>query len=192
MFATILVYTDFIIKNFSLKYFTKEEYTEELLGKEGYESWVKNYPEFKDVSFDTWKRYWRLIKKEVLEIISTNTFGFELPLYLGTLSLKKMDREFKCEKDFPHTPVYNKELDKMELKPYPNIENKVVKIVWKKSRRNKKIPDLFAVEVKSLLTKQISERIKKGNIDIFQMDNMAWQYPSRCEEVPLKHPFDLV
>ncbi len=175
-----------------MHYFKKTEYTEELLTKEGYNNWISNYPQYKDVSFDTWKRYWRMIKKEIGETLLSNAFGWDLPLYLGNLSIKKMDREFKCEKDLPHTPVYDKTLDKMVLKPYPNIENKVVKIVWKKSRRNRKIPDMFAVEVKSLLTKQLSKKLKTMNLDTFQMDNIAASLPSRCEDIPLKHPFDLV
>lgn len=175
-----------------MKYFLKKKWTEELGDKEGYKRWIANYPQYKDISFDNYKRYWKLIIREILESLFKNPFGFDLPLYNGNLSLKRMDKEFKCEKDLPQTPVYDKNLDRMVLTPYPNIENKVVRVIWKKHRNNKKVPDLFAVEMPSTLTKEISKRIKKDGLNKFQMESTNYTYPSRCEDIPLKHPFDLV
>jgi hypothetical protein len=174
-----------------MKYFSKKKYTIELVDKSGYERWKLKNPEYSNIDYSTYLKYWKYIRQGFVEEILRNPFGINLPFYLGNVSIKKMDREFKCEKDYPITPVYNKELDKMEAKPYPNFDNKVVRIYWKKIRRFM-IPSLFGVEFKSAFTKDVSKRLRTMNLNVFQMEPHSFTYPSKCGEKEDKKPFDLV
>lgn len=174
-----------------MKYFSKKKYTIELVDKDGYDRWIKKNPKYAHIDYSTYLKYWKHIRQGFVSELLTNSFGINLPFHLGNVSIRKMDREFKCEKDYPMTPVYNKELDRMEAKPYPNFDNKVVRVYWKKVRRFM-IPSLFGVEFKSSMTKELSKRLKTINLNFFQMEPHDFTYRSKCGTVEDKKPFDLV
>lgn len=173
-----------------LHYFIQKPWTKELVDEESYERWRKKNPEYK-ASYKKYLEYWDILVDEIIDVITHDTNGFEFPLYLGVLSVKKIDLEVKCEKDFPTKISYNKE-GELEKKIIPNMSNTCCKIYWKKNRRYRSVPNLLALEANSVLRKKVVKKIRGGESNVYQMARQTKPIASKCEPFIEKNLFDLL
>jgi len=179
-----------MIDSLKHKYFLKKPWTIELVNKESYERWKKKNSEY-NITYREYIKIWNKIVDEIIKTVVYDTNGLELPLYLGTLSVKKIDKEYRCEKDMPKVFRLN-EYKIKESVPLPNMSSTFCKIVWKKNRRNKNIPSLLAMEASSVMKKKVFKRIKNEGTGKFQLAQQTEPIPSKCEPIQEKSLFDIV
>lgn len=172
-----------------MKYFLKKPWTKEIICKENYDKWIDktNYK----YSYDEYLKLWSDISEEIISIVCKENQGFDMDNFLGNLSIKRLDREFKCEKDFPTIINYNETTHKKELIPIINIDNKIGRIYWKKVKTRMGLTSLFGMEVKKGFQQKVFKYIKEKGMNSFQLEPNHTTIPSKCEERIETNIFDL-
>jgi len=136
-----------------MRQFRREKYQIDILSEEYFNKWITDNPQYKDkMNFQKWKRYWKYVRDAIVEEVIAKTSGVDLPLFLGNLSIKILDIDFKCHKDYISSPKYD------QFGPYhkpdatPNLPKKA-KIAWKKHK-------LFSGDVASSLGMEAARTFK--------------------------------
>lgn len=103
--------------------FSKKNFKYDLISKELYLKWVKEYPE-KYVTFQEFLRIWKFITNEITNTMATNPMGIKLPYYCGDFVVQYLPKEAKI------TNVES--LKEEERSNYLNIvsKGKTAKISW--------------------------------------------------------------
>lgn len=171
-------------------YFTKGKYQTSIISREFFEKWKQENPQYSDVEMSKWKRYWKYLREEIYQCAVENPEGLDLPFYLGNLSVRILDIDFKCAKDFNKTTVINKETGNIERMPFVTSDiPKKPKITWKKHKLFLALPALFGAEMSRACKKAISAGIR-DNLFRYQK---AFHHPgvkSKCEDNVEKGLYD--
>jgi hypothetical protein len=172
-------------------YFRKEKYQTSMITKATYNKWIEENPQFSKVPYSKWKRYWKYLREEVYQAVIENPDGVDLPLFMGNISVKILDIEFKCAKDFNTSILTNKETGKKEKLPFITSDiPKKPKIVWKKHKLFTSLPSIFGTEMARTCKKVISAGIR-NNLFKYSKAFGHDKVKSKCEEIiPVMSLFD--
>ena len=174
-----------------LKYFSKKKYQIDIISENNFNKWKKENSEF-DIDFQKFKKYWRHLRSELVECILDNPSGVDLPIFLGNLSIRVIDIDFKCSKDFLKTIQINPETGIVEKVPFitTTLPSKV-KITWTKHKLFQTIAKVLCLESSETLKKSISEGVR-NNINKYQKAFKHKGLVSKCEDVPDVSLFDTI
>lgn len=162
-----------------------------MISRESYQKWVEANPKFSTVSFQKFKSYYRLLREEIFQCILDNPSGVDLPFYMGNLSVKVLDIEFKCVDDYPKSFVRDKVLNKMVSRPFITTDiPKRIKIVWKKHFLFKSLASVFGVEACRTFKTVISAGVR-NNLHRYEKAFKYDKTPSKCEDLPKVSLFDI-
>lgn len=169
-------------------YFYRDKYQIDMLSKEQYEKWALTNP---GVDYQKFKKYFRLIRDEIFTCILENPSGVDLPFYMGNLSVKVLDIDFKCADDLPRSTLTNKITGEKYFKPFYTSEiPKKIKITWKKHSLFKSLPSIFGIEACRTFKKVISAGVR-NNLQKYEKAFLFDKTPSKCEDKPKPSLFDL-
>lgn len=77
--------------------------TLKVISKEFYKKWLEEYPEYSNISYNLWEKYWLLLADEYTSTILSNPIGVDLPYHNGTISImyspNKVDPVIKSNLD---------------------------------------------------------------------------------------------
>lgn len=172
-------------------YFTKGKYQTSIISKEYYEKWLAQNPQYSHIDFQKWKRYWRYLREEIYVRVIENPEGVDLPLFLGNISVKILDIDFKCAKDFGKSILTDKETQNKVKVPFITSDiPKKPKIVWRKHTLFTSLPAIFGTEMAKTCKKIISAGIR-NNLTNYQKAFHHQGVASKCEDKPEPSLFDL-
>ncbi len=164
-------------------FFSRKKYQTEIICKEMFKKWKGENPKFDNISYETFNRYWRILRSEIFQVVLDNPSGVDLPLFLGNLSVRVLDIDFTCEKDFLRITGKNEQTGEVER--FPVIETdipKKIKITWKKHRLFRAISSVLTVENTWLFKTTISRGVRERGVNTFQKAFKFDKVPSKCEE----------
>ncbi len=150
------------------KVFRKDKYQTEIISEQNYKKWKKENPEFSKTSFSQWKRYWSKLRDELMLAILENPAGVDIPLFLGNFSIRVIDKEFKCTKDFFKSILTNKETGMKEKVPFiTSTIPKKIKITWTKHSLFSAFARIFGCENQDKFKKTISAGVRNNEHKYF-------------------------
>lgn len=170
-------------------YFLKSKYSYNLLSEIAYKELCANNPElFKTIKFKDFKKIWLLFIDEFIKSCLENPSGVDLDLDFGNISIKILDKEFKCAKDFAKTNVF---MDgKFRNIPYITTDvPKIGKITWKRSKMFLQ-SRLSGMQANKKFGKLVGEELRK-NIHRFQKVEKYKVKKSKCEPEKPVSLFDI-
>lgn len=150
-----------------MEYFKRSDYQEKLVSRKYFMIWREKYPEFKHIEYMKWKNYWKLIRVEFFKEILSNNAGVDLPVHMGNISIKILDKEFRGVKDFPNrgSIVDNKAV---QILTPVHGSIKTASITWKKSKVFKSVPAMFGFEKGRTMKQFIREHLQETGINKYQ------------------------
>lgn len=169
--------------------FRKTKYQTEIISKETYKKWKEENPIYKNIPFSKFIKYWKELRTELIECILENPNGVDLPLFLGNLSIRVLDKEFKCTKDFNYSILTNKITGLKEKLPFiSSTIPKKIKITWTKHPLFQGFAKILAIENQDLFKKTISAGVR-GRENYYQKAFDKDKIKSKCEDIPVKTSF---
>lgn len=172
-------------------YFTKGKYQTSIISQEFYNKWVVQNPNYSHIDFQKWKRYWKYLREEIYSGVIENSEGVDLPFFLGNISVKILDIDFKCAKDFISSNRSDKITGERIRIPFITSDiPKKPKIVWRKHPLFLSLPAIFGTEIAKSCRKVISAGIR-NNLSKYQKAFHHQGVESKCEDVPEPSLFDL-
>ena len=74
----------------------KGAFSQHILTKELYETFIEKMPEYKDVTWHEFRKIWDDISQTIREEVITNPLGVKLPKYTGELKLQYLPYKYKA------------------------------------------------------------------------------------------------
>lgn len=140
----------------------KGEFSKMVVTKELHDKFIKEFPEYKDMSWKDFYQYWLEIAAKARHEAIYNPLGVKLGSYLGELKLQFIPYKFKA---------INKAASEIEGTPIPylNIETKgkVPRIKWERRWAVKfnKILQFYAFDETRELNKLATQYMREDNIE---------------------------
>lgn len=171
------------------KYFRREKYQMNMLSKEFFKKWMDENPQFKGkIDYSKFKRYWKYFRQEFYKEVLENPLGVDLPQMIGNISVKILDMEFKCEKDFLST-TRNYNGTNERIQPISTDTPKKGKITWKKHRKARADLSHLGMEACKLFKTTIGQGIRHRTHHYQKMAKID-KVPTKCEEIKKISLFD--
>ena len=172
------------------KYFRRDKYQINMLSVDYFNKWIEENPQFKGkIDYAKFKRYWKYFRIEFYNELLKNPDGIDLQFFMGNISIKILDIDFKCSKDFLSTIRTDNGEKKRIL--FPSVDNpKKGKIVWKKNRMFKKIPGYLGMEAAKSFKKAVGQGIR-NRTKFYKKLARYDKVPSKCTEIKKISLFDL-
>ncbi len=170
-----------------MKYFSRKKYRQEVISLETYNKWINDNPQYSHIKYEQFVKYWKMIRTEIINTVRDNYLGYTISK-IGNFSIKVMDIDFKCAKDFL---VYTRNY-KTANKNEPSIttnDPKKVKIVWKKEKFYQSIFSLLGSDPSCYLKNLVLDIIHKNRLNTFSKSKLTTK--SKCEDVKEKSAWDL-
>lgn len=173
-----------------LLHFNRNKYRINVTDREYYEKWVELNPILSQhIDFQKFKRYLRLFREEFFKEILINPSGIELDHQMGNISIRILDIDFKCEKDFEK--VLSTEKREYEYRITSNMPKRA-KITWKKHIKFKRIPSLMGMDPARAFKKAVGGKNIADNMNIYKKAYRVDKVQSKCPPVTEKSIFDIV
>jgi|SRR6478609_5973545 len=171
-----------------ITYFSRKSYQTPIVRKEVYEAWKQENPKFKKVTYAQFKAEWRKFVDDLCQEIIKNPSGVDLYNNIGNFSIKILDINFKCEKDF----LLVKKGKLHKLTPVITTDSpKKGKITWKKAINTPGVAKFMGFEAASKFKKVIARNLK-GNENLYEKAFSFDKTPSKCMDEEEKSLFDLL
>jgi len=160
-----------------MKYFNRSKYRKIIITNENLEKFKKIYPDFAKYPNSKLKKYWKFLYVEAVDEMIRNIAGIELPFYLGNLSIRALDIDFKGHLDIPQS-AFNK---KLKLPRFIHTSHRM-KIVWKKHLLFKSFSKSMGVEICKFTKSRVSDAVS-GKENYYQKAYKHDKIPSKHKEI---------
>lgn len=171
------------------KNFSKSKYQTPMLDRKMYRRWVKE--QGGTLSFGEWNEGWIAIRKAFFDTIISHPAGVDLPLFMGNMSIKILDNEFKCAKDFLKSSYRPHSGAPYAWQPFISTDTpKRAKIVWKKHKLFMGIPATMGLQASDTFKTVVSNAVR-GRTGHYEKVGKYGAKKSKCEDkLPRKGLFD--
>lgn len=107
----------------------KGKYSKQIVTRELWRNFIKKYPEYKNMSWDTFYSYWKDIAKIIREESITNPLGVKLGSYTGELKFQYLPKKFDAySKDNRLSEEMGEKIKHLNI----ITRGKVAKIKWER------------------------------------------------------------
>jgi hypothetical protein len=159
-----------------------------MLGRDMYNKWIMHSGY--SITYKEWEQVWKSIRNAFFEAVTTHPSGVDLPLLMGNISIKILDSDFKCAKDFLHSAYRPKSGEEYARRPYITIDTpKRAKITWKKHKLFMGIPATMGLQAAETFKTAVSRAVR-GKTERYQKMEKYGSKKSKCEDIPEKGLFD--
>lgn len=159
-----------------------------MISKEMYHKWVKQTGNV--ISYSEWNKGWLAIRSAFFDGVINHPSGVDLPLLMGNISIKILDNEFKCAKDFLNSSYRPEPGAEYKWRPFISTESpKRAKIVWKKHPQFMGIPATMGLQASETF-KTVVSRAVRGKTERYEKVSKYGAKKSKCEDKPRKGLFD--
>jgi hypothetical protein len=173
------------------KYFVKKKYEKSIISRETFEEWQKLNPQFADKTYVDFTNYWYHLRNEFFNCVIENPSGVDLPLFMGNMSVKILDIDFKGKEDYLKTNLTDKETGEKIKVPFVGSDvPKGVKIVWKKHKLFQSLPSIFGCEIAKTMKITVSKGVR-NNLNNYEKAFNHDKIKSKHKPVEEKSLFDL-
>jgi|LakMenE01Jun11ns_1017448.scaffolds.fasta_scaffold9946141_2 hypothetical protein len=141
--------------------FVKTEYMYQIFSDDLYNTFIKDYPEYKNISKDEFKRIWiNILAPEIRKESIKNPLGLKLPFYNGELKLQWLPYRMKAPER-----KHKKETGEDIPIIYLNTQNKIGKVKWERRNavRYNRWLQFYAFEPHREMEKMAKKRIDESN-----------------------------
>lgn len=169
--------------------FYKGRWDRKMTGVESWKKWKADIGH--KATYSEWSRSWKAIRQEIYKTITENPVGIDLPFFMGNISVKILDSEFKCAKDFFTTKFRNSPDEPIRRMPYTKdiALPRRAKFVWKKHPLFMGLAATMGIEFSKGFKKYTVPKIHE-NINIYQKAQKYKRKKTLCEDEPEKSIFD--
>lgn len=167
-------------------YFSKAKYRKNIITEETFLAWKAQNPQYENVDFAKFKKLFKILKNELINIILNNPKGVRIK-HIGIFVIKILDIDFNCSKDFLRARYDYGKLKANE--PIITTSNpKKIKISWKKDR----YCNAILTTLGSTASKLIKDEVKAINNKTNRYSKSNVTITSKCKEETEKSLFELI